>query len=184
MHSQVPVLACVFALMLPSCSRDDDKVPVPGRPGAAKTSAVVRAERRLFDGAPPVIPHRSMGADCLSCHSGEGTQVDGLGFAPPNPHAESAGGDMRRCRQCHVFAQTAGVFRASSFEGIRQDLRKGSRLHEFAPPVMPHPLLLRENCSACHTGPAAREEIRCPHPERVRCQQCHVAQETEATFHR
>jgi hypothetical protein len=33
---------------------------------------------------------------------------------------------------------------------------------------------MRENCAACHTGPAAREEIRTTHPERIRCRQCHV----------
>ena len=27
--------------------------------------------------------------------------------------------------------------------------------HENAPPVMPHPVFMRENCVACHSGPAA-----------------------------
>ena len=40
--------------------------------------------------------------------------------------------------------------------------------------TIPHPLQLRENCLACHGGPAARAELRTTHPERVRCRQCHV----------
>jgi cytochrome c-type protein NapB len=43
---------------------------------------------------------------------------------------------------------------------------------------------MRENCTACHDGPAAREEIRTPHPERVRCRQCHLTVATTATFER
>ncbi len=54
--------------------------------------------------------------------------------------------------------------------------------HYLAPPVIPHQLLMRENCAACHTGPAAREEIRCTHPERVRCAQCHVEATTTVEF--
>ena len=49
-------------------------------------------------------------------------------------------------------------------------------------PSIPHPLEGRENCLACHTGPAAREEIRTSHPERERCQQCHVPSTTSDTF--
>ena len=38
-----------------------DRVHVPGTYGRYKTAASVRAERRLFDGAPPTIPHGAMG---------------------------------------------------------------------------------------------------------------------------
>ena len=86
--------------------------------------------------------------------------------------------------QCHVFKRTDEVFRDSEFVGLAQDLRRGQQLHEFAPPVIPHQLLLRENCQACHTGPAAREEIRCSHPERPRCVQCHVAARVTDVFTR
>jgi cytochrome c-type protein NapB len=41
---------------------------------------------------------------------------------------------------------------------------------------------MRENCAACHTGPAAREEIRTSHPERTRCRQCHVPVTTREIF--
>lgn len=134
-----------------------------------------RAERRAYDGAPPVIPHMPMGANCTSCHSQTGIQFGEMGFAPPMPHAISPNqGMFARCEQCHVYVEEASLFAESGFEPLRQDLRKGKRSNPLAPPVLPHPVFMRENCLACHTGPAAREEIRCTHPERSRCVQCHV----------
>jgi hypothetical protein len=35
---------------------------------------------------------------------------------------------------------------------------------------------MREDCAACHESVAGRPEIRCTHPERVNCRQCHVPQ--------
>jgi cytochrome c-type protein NapB len=142
-----------------------------------KTPALERATRRLFDGAPPVIPHPPMGAACTSCHNREGMRVEGLGFSPPSPHELTAGmSALSRCQQCHVFQQTEEPWVGNTFVGLPQDLRQGSRLYEGAPPVMPHSKLMRENCQACHAGEAAREEIRTSHPERFRCMQCHVEQ--------
>ena len=155
-----------------------------------KTSAVERAERRLFDGAPPVIPHDPLGAACVSCHNQEGVEVPNLGYAPPSPHAgygavETAGmSAISRCRQCHVFQQTDAVFVANGFEGLRQDLRRGRRLNALAPPVIPHRVFMREACLACHDGPAAREAIRTSHPERERCLQCHLEQNLTTPFDR
>ncbi|MFY9344715.1 MAG: hypothetical protein WAT39_19645 [Planctomycetota bacterium] len=184
-------VAALFAVALPlaACGGSQDpqapSVAVPGRPDALKTSAVLRAERRLYDGAPPVIPHQDFGAACLGCHGPAGLAVPGTGFAPPAPHADmTPPSAMSRCVQCHVSKQTDALFAANHFAGLRQDLRAGKRLHDLAPPVIPHQVLLRENCQACHTGPAAREEIRCPHPERERCVQCHVEQRTVAAFAR
>ena len=147
---------------------------------SVKSAALERAERRLYDGAPPVIPHMPLGAPCVSCHNERGMAVEGLGFAPPSPHEATAGmSSVSRCEQCHVFQRTEekdAVFVANRFEGLKQDLRRGTRLYDGAPPVMPHGTLMRENCQACHTGEAAREEIRTSHPERPRCGQCHVPQ--------
>ncbi len=160
-----------------ACGRGDGgPVQVPGKPaGTFKSAATVRAARRAYDGAPPVIPHAPFGAACGSCHGEAGLEVPGVGYSPPSPHAKTAGmGVAIRCQQCHVFAETQEIFRPNAFEGLPQDLRRGTRLHEFAAPVIPHPVFLRENCLACHSGPAAREEIRTTHPERARCQQCHV----------
>lgn len=173
----VLALAAV-TLMFAACGEQgsgENGVPVPGREGAVKTSATVRAERRLFDGAPPVIPHKDFGPRCNSCHTEQGMHVPDVGFAVPMPHDATLGMSPKsRCVQCHVFRQETSVFRENSFAGLRQDLRKGTRLNPFAPPTIPHPLLMRESCLACHSGPAAREEIRCSHPERTRCTQCHV----------
>ncbi len=63
---------------------------------------------------------------------------------------------------------------ASGFEGLAQDLTAGDRATAGAPPRIPHRMLMRENCVACHDGPGAREEVRTSHPERWRCRQCHV----------
>jgi nitrate reductase cytochrome c-type subunit len=165
-----------LAFTLPAC--DSSVTPPQDRQEALVSVAgwsQARAERRAYDGAPPVIPHMRMGAACLSCHNQTGIQFGEMGFAPPMPHAVSPNpGMFANCEQCHVYVDDGGLFAESTFEGLRQDLRRGPRFHDYAPPVLPHPVFMRENCLACHTGPAAREEIRCTHPERVQCLQCHV----------
>lgn len=120
---------------------------------------------------------------CVECHNVRGMNVRDIGYAPASPHEITAGmSAMSRCTQCHVFQQTEDEFVANLFVALRQDLRHGRRLNDLSPPVMPHKLLMRENCSACHAGVAAREEIRTSHPERVRCMQCHVPQHTRSLF--
>ena len=178
-------LAVVLAALVAACAPEPgtDSVSVPGFEGAQKSAAVVRAERRLFDGAPPVIPHENFGAACISCHDREGMAVEGVGFSPPSPHAETAGmSAMSRCEQCHVRQPGHDAWVENTFAGLRQDLRRGKRLNPLAPPVIPHLLAMRENCVACHSGPAAREEIRTDHPERARCQQCHLEPTTTGSF--
>lgn len=163
-----------------ACRRDT--IPVSGRDDAEKTVAALRAERRAYDGAPPIIPHEVYG-DCTSCHDLEGVSVPGVGFAPPSPHEGTRGlNDESRCRQCHVNRLTDDRFIDSVFVPLRQDLRRGRRASAIAPPVIPHATFMRGNCLACHSGPAAREEIRTPHPERVRCRQCHVGTVTRGEF--
>ncbi len=148
---------------------------MPGREGAVKSAAVVRATRRAYDGAPPTIPHESFRMTCTACHDAQGQSVTGVGFAPASPHEDTdVVGRTARCNQCHVFVTTDDVFVASEFVGLAQDLRAGSRATPGAPPTIPHRIHMRENCVACHDGPGAREEIRTTHPERWRCRQCHV----------
>lgn len=152
---------------------------------AEKSAASVRAQRRAYDGAPPTIPHAVMGVACTACHNERGMAVAGVGFAPPTPHEFTPGLSLTsRCEQCHVYKHTGELFAASEFVPLAQDLRRGKRLYPGAPPVMPHAISMRDNCSACHTGPAAREEIRCSHPERSRCGQCHAQSSTTAEFQR
>lgn len=179
--------AIVLGLSALACAPADaaQDVAVPGRPGRHKSSAEERALRRAYDGAPPVISHAAFGVACVACHGARGLEVEGLGFAPPAPHAGTEGlGLASRCVQCHVARTTEALFVESRFEGLRQDLRRGERLHAFAPPVLPHPRFMREDCLACHDGPAAREEIRTSHPERARCAQCHAEQRTLGHFGR
>jgi len=176
-----------LVLLLAACGAESGKgeIAVPGREGASKTVAALRAQRRLFDGAPPVIPHVDFGSTCTTCHNETGMAVPNVGFAPPMPHVATKGmSAISNCRQCHVEQRADEPFRETNFVGLRQDLRRGKRLFEGAPPVLPHPIFMRENCLACHTGPAAREEIRCDHPERARCTQCHLERHTTETFSR
>lgn len=173
--------ACLLTAAFATGACGGDRVAVEG--GGSKSAATVRAERRAFDGAPPVAPHDNFGMTCIECHNVRGMNVPDVGYAPASPHEITDGmSAMSRCVQCHVFRQTDDVFVANSFVALRQDLRHGRRLNDLAPPVMPHKLFMRENCSACHTGVAAREEIRTSHPERVRCTQCHVAQQSRTLF--
>ena len=171
------------ALLLTGGCGGEDWVEVPGRAGAFKSAASVRASRVLYDGAPPVIPHMSFGAACSSCHDSQGIAVEGVGYAPTSPHDDTErAGTTVRCRQCHVFVNSDEIFAGSDFVGLRQDLRQGGRLYPGAPPTIPHRTLMRENCAACHTGPGARAEIVTSHPERTRCRQCHVAVTTREGF--
>lgn len=149
---------------------------------AAPTAGTVRAERRAYDGAPPTVPHPDPGAACGACHDADGQSI-GDRFAPASPHAATrqAGGTVR-CRQCHAFVTTDDEFVANRFVGLPQNLRPGTRATSGAPPVIPHRLLMRENCVACHAGPAGRPEIRTSHPERWRCRQCHVPRTTTDLF--
>jgi cytochrome c-type protein NapB len=104
-----------------------------------------------------------------------------MGFAPANPHVETGrAGSMTNCRQCHVHATKSGEFVASQFHGMPQIIRRGERLYQGAPPVIPHSVSMRGNCLACHAGAAARPEIRTSHPERSNCVQCHAHPQSEA----
>ncbi len=174
----VLLLALATLLGLSACGQSD-WVEVPGSDGAVKSSGEVRAVRRLYDGAPPIIPHDPFGASCSGCHDAYGAAVEGVGFAPASPHDDTDKADVTvRCRQCHVFANSNGLFVKSVFIGLQQDLRLGGRLYDGAPPTIPHKILMRENCLTCHAGPGARAEIVTTHPERARCRQCHVPVDT------
>lgn len=162
------LVAGTFGL-LGGCQRAAPPFPTP------VTLASVRAERRAYDGAPPVIPHGPLGPSCIVCHAETARDVPGIGFAPPNPHRKTPGmSGAARCQQCHVFQSTREVLVVNDFHPLLQDLRRGERLYASAPPVIPHGLFLREDCAACHAGPASRPEVRCSHPERVNCLQCHA----------
>jgi cytochrome c-type protein NapB len=167
--AQCGVRLLMLAAMMSGCGDVPETATAPA-------SLAVRAERRAFRGAPPVIPHPPLTGTCVTCHTPEGGKITpGIGVAPANPHTKTQGiGAAARCRQCHVFRQTEKVFVDSEFAGLRRDGVRGERAHALAPPMMPHSFFMREDCLACHGGGGARPEIRCTHPERARCAQCHV----------
>ena len=146
------------------------------------TSSSERASRRAFNGSPPVIPHQPFGAACVSCHNESGRLVAKIGFAPANPH--KGDGRTTNCRQCHLFktGDSETIFVKNNFQPFEIDHPKGDRLFAGAPPTIPHTLLMRKNCMACHSGPAARPEIICDHTERSNCVQCHVPKVTDEVF--
>jgi cytochrome c-type protein NapB len=156
------------------------------QPRTTLTSMEIRAERRLYDGAPPVIPHKPLNISCTQCHTSEGRDAPPLGFAPANPHAATKGvSGTSYCQQCHVFRHDDQSFRKldSDFVGLAQHFVPSDRLYPGAPPVIPHRIFMRENCTSCHSGPAARPEIVCKHTQRVNCRQCHVPVAAESTGH-
>ena len=168
------VLGAALALGASACGQGDG-ASSSNAGFASKSSGPERAARRLYDGAPPIIPHESFGAACTSCHDADGISVPGVGFAPASPHEDTGHAHATsRCLQCHVFIVDHALFARNAFEGLPQDLRPGDRPYEGAPPTIPHTVLMRENCAACHVGPGARAEIVTTHPERTRCLQCHV----------
>jgi cytochrome c-type protein NapB len=153
----------------------DDAVNRRSDSSIQPTSFEVRAQRRAFDGAPPVIPHVSFGADCVTCHTSTGQAIPTVGLAPTNPHyGDPRVGALENCRQCHLFTRASTTFQDNTFAGLPQKRHTAERANPLAPPVTPHPLNMRANCLACHSGPAARPEIVCTHPERANCVQCHL----------
>lgn len=148
-------------------------------PADREARAVVnaqRAQRRAFDGAPPVVPHaidQQNTASCLVCH-GKGLKV-GAVVAPRMSHEVYA-----NCTQCHVESTNralppTGEARApaNEFVGLAAP-GPGERAWPGAPPVIPHTTWMRENCASCH-GSLAQKGLRTSHPWRGNCMQCHGA---------
>ena len=130
---------------------------------------------RAFYGGPPTIPHPvsneiSMGENsCLKCHQNGGFVEKFDAYTPITPHPE-----LVNCRQCHVASNTESVFQDTNFnKGTVPGVGSNNALLG-GPPVIPHPIHLRESCLSCHAGPAAPKEIRVTHPERINCRQCHA----------
>src|SRR5688572_23424793 len=89
------------------------------------TASAFRAERRAYDGAPPVIPHPPLNITCMECHTATGKEAPPLGFAPANPHARTSGlSGTRNCQQCHVFRRDGELFHENDFAGLSQHFAK------------------------------------------------------------
>ncbi|MFT5729923.1 MAG: cytochrome c-type protein NapB [Desulforhopalus sp.] len=137
---------------------------------------------RQYPGSPPRIPHTvdlsfsDNETDCLSCHLKGGYSQEFGKFVPVTPHPENT-----LCYQCHVQVQTEELFVNTDWQSILPP-RLGQSFLSNSPPPVPHSLQLRENCIACHTGPAAVEEIRVNHAARGDCRQCHATIVQTATI--
>lgn len=167
---------------LPQVPRDlTPQVPLD----AAQLAEVLKARalRRAYDGAPPTIPHeidQLSVAACMSCHSSESTLMIGSKRPATISHPY-----FSNCTQCHVpadglrrftEAEAARLVVASSFQG-RAPAGPGTRAYPGAPPTVPHPLWMRQNCMSCH-GPEREQAIRTSHPSRQNCLQCHAPDAT------
>jgi nitrate reductase (cytochrome), electron transfer subunit len=143
-------------------------------------AAEQRRARRAFDGAPPTVPHpvhQTSAASCLACH-GEGKVIGGR-VASKISHPPYS-----NCTQCHVPASGGlpepGEFPAltaqlpgNAFLGL-ETFGPGTRAFPGAPPTIPHPTQMRNDCMSCH-GPTGTATLRTSHPWRQSCTQCHVA---------
>lgn len=137
-------------------------------------SGQIRASRRAFNGAPPIIPHaveNTTDSACYVCHSG-GMKLDGM-KASVMSH-----GYLANCTQCHAPPPPApfqNVTQAvdNSFVGLPAP-KAGKRAFPGAPPTIPHSQWMRESCNACHGGPNGWAGMESTHPWRTNCTQCHA----------
>ncbi len=137
-------------------------------------SSKMRASRRAFNGAPPIIPHpveNTTDAACYACH-GNGVKLAGL-KASVMSHPF-----FGNCTQCHAPMppapfQDADTAVESSFVGLPAP-KQGKRAYQGAPPTIPHSQWMRENCNACHGGAGGWAGMESTHPWRTNCTQCHA----------
>ena len=139
--------------------------------------------RRAYPGAPPHIPHAvskemKIKQNCNVCHEKGGYVPHLQAFTPVTPHP-----DYVNCLQCHGLNEGPGLFKETMWEKMNPPALKKSAL-PGGPLQVPHSLQYRQNCQACHSGPAAMVEIRSPHPERVNCIQCHTPDNSDKPFSR
>lgn len=145
-------------------------------PAAKLMSLQMRAARRAYNGAPPVVPHeidQLSSEACLVCHESGLRLAETRASRMPHPY-------LSACTQCHV-EQLMGGFDAtlvvhSLFEGKPAPF-EGPRAYPAAPPVIPHTTHMRSECLACH-GPNGPPGMRTTHPERQSCMQCHAPSAT------
>ncbi|MGV3484967.1 MAG: diheme cytochrome c precursor [Planctomycetaceae bacterium] len=143
-------------------------------PEAKQQSTLVRASRRAYNGAPPIIPHAIEGTSdsaCYACH-GQGMRIADR-VANRMSH-----GFLANCTQCHAPPPPAPFANedltvGNDFVGLPAPLA-GERAFPGAPPTVPHSTWMREQCLACHGTEAGWAGLESSHPWRVNCQQCHA----------
>lgn len=138
-----------------------------------------RAERRAYDGAPPVIPHAINPRDvqsCTVCHGKDSNLVIAGRRPPVMSHPP-----LVNCIQCHTpmeglamlqHSGTVGLVVENQFTG-QERVGGGTRAYPGAPPTVPHRIAMRQNCMACH-GAGMPNAIVTSHPMRANCLQCHA----------
>lgn len=154
---------------------------VPPQTFSDKLAALAaRARRRAYDGAPPVVPHSISQYDppaCLTCHQ-NGAKIGDV-VAPKISHAP-----YTSCVQCHAAAKDPrpggepAPIASNTFSGLAA-ATAGKRAYPKAPPQIPHPTWMRDQCASCH-GPTGLLGLRTTHPWRQQCTQCHASSITEA----
>ncbi|TWU37390.1 diheme cytochrome c precursor [Novipirellula artificiosorum] len=161
------------AKTLPSSDYDLFAEVIPS-PEEKKRSSEIRASRRAFNGAPPIIPHAvedTTDSACYACHH-NGMRMGTL-KASVMSHPFLA-----NCTQCHAPPppkpfQSVDAEVKTSFVGLPA-ASQGERAFPGAPPTIPHAQWMRENCTACHGGPNGWEGMESTHPWRTHCTQCHA----------
>ncbi len=157
---------------LPSATQD---LYAKIEPSAAdkEASSQLRASRRAYNGAPPVIPHaveNTSDAACYACHS-NGVAMGGMKASVMSHEF------LANCLQCHAPMAPA-PFRdleaavETTFVGLPAP-QAGTRAYPGAPPTIPHSTWMRENCHACHGG-NGWAGMETTHPWRTNCTQCHA----------
>ncbi len=152
--------------------------------GTKEDDLAARADRRAYDGAPPVIPHpvrQRSASECKACHE-KGARIAGR-QAPAYPHR-----DYVSCTQCHAMAAPNPPWGDGASAGLEPDPRAvsssfvglpspeaGPRWTGIAPPRIPHKTFMHERCDSCH-GVSGRNAMRSTHPDRQNCEQCHASQ--------
>lgn len=179
-YSQIPTVAmgptAAFreqAKSLPETAYDLMAEIKPSEADKAASSKI-RASRRAYNGAPPIIPHaiqNTSDAACYACHS-NGVQMAGL-KASVMSH-----GFLANCTQCHAAPppqpfQDVDAEVATSFVGLPAPTA-GQRAYPGAPPTIPHSRWMRDKCTACHGGPNGWAGMESTHPWRTNCTQCHA----------
>jgi cytochrome c-type protein NapB len=153
---------------------------------------------RGYPGAPPRIPHGVTAEEfrtsaCKECHQRGGYSLRFAAYVPVTPHPE-----LGMCLQCHVGDESVMGFLVPGADPNTRCVQchgpSGGRPRAEAattwttsvwppvvgptpdrrPPPIPHDLMFREDCVACHSGVGAVAEIRTLHADRADCRLCHV----------
>lgn len=167
---------------LPKAS--DEQVELPVMSAAERGEVIAhRAERRAYDGAPPVIPHAIQSIEvqsCVACHSADANVLIAGKETPKMSHPMLA-----NCTQCHVPSEGENFLKGNEIAGLNVESLfvgasspgKGDKAYDGAPPVVPHRLNMRQNCMACH-GNGMANAVSTSHPQRKNCLQCHAPNAT------